>query len=142
MLAAALGMTVDPSSEAPTVPAIEEPTAVPVLRAEEKKSKGMARLDRIKAKAIKSANRDLGVDAGKLASAMGVVHADSSRSKPGYGVWVSEIMLQQTRVEAVIPFWVKCKYLYKYTSGKNYQDGPLLRLAIIISHLFLLLFIF
>jgi hypothetical protein len=28
----------------------------------------------------------------------------------GYGVWVSEIMLQQTRVEAVIPYWVKCKY--------------------------------
>lgn len=25
----------------------------------------------------------------------------------GYGVWVSEIMLQQTRVEAVIPYWVK-----------------------------------
>jgi len=25
----------------------------------------------------------------------------------GYGVWVSEIMLQQTRVEAVIPFWIK-----------------------------------
>jgi A/G-specific adenine glycosylase len=24
-----------------------------------------------------------------------------------YGVWVSEIMLQQTRVEAVIPYWVK-----------------------------------
>jgi hypothetical protein len=26
----------------------------------------------------------------------------------GYGVWVSEIMLQQTRVEAVIPYWIKC----------------------------------
>lgn len=26
----------------------------------------------------------------------------------GYGVWVSEIMLQQTRVEAVIPYWLKC----------------------------------
>lgn len=25
----------------------------------------------------------------------------------GYGVWVSEVMLQQTRVEAVIPFWGK-----------------------------------
>jgi len=24
-----------------------------------------------------------------------------------YGVWVSEIMLQQTRVEAVIPFWIR-----------------------------------
>lgn len=24
-----------------------------------------------------------------------------------YGVWVSEIMLQQTRVEAVIPYWIK-----------------------------------
>jgi A/G-specific adenine glycosylase len=27
-----------------------------------------------------------------------------------YGVWVSEIMLQQTRVEAVIPFYIKCEY--------------------------------
>lgn len=27
-----------------------------------------------------------------------------------YGVWVSEIMLQQTRVEAVIPYWIKCTY--------------------------------
>ena len=27
----------------------------------------------------------------------------------GYGVWVSEIMLQQTRVEAVIPYYLKCK---------------------------------
>jgi A/G-specific adenine glycosylase len=25
----------------------------------------------------------------------------------GYGIWVSEIMLQQTRVEAVIPYWIK-----------------------------------
>jgi hypothetical protein len=28
----------------------------------------------------------------------------------GYGVWVSEIMLQQTRVEAVIPYWIRCEY--------------------------------
>lgn len=28
-----------------------------------------------------------------------------------YGVWVSEIMLQQTRVEAVIPFYLKCTFL-------------------------------
>ena len=27
-----------------------------------------------------------------------------------YGVWVSEIMCQQTRVEAVIPYWIKCKF--------------------------------
>jgi hypothetical protein len=27
----------------------------------------------------------------------------------GYGIWVSEIMLQQTRVEAVIPYWIRCK---------------------------------
>ena len=27
----------------------------------------------------------------------------------GYSVWVSEIMLQQTRVEAVIPYYLKCK---------------------------------
>jgi A/G-specific adenine glycosylase len=30
----------------------------------------------------------------------------------GYGVWVSEIMLQQTRVEAVIPYWIKCKIVF------------------------------
>lgn len=29
----------------------------------------------------------------------------------GYGVWVSEIMLQQTRVEAVIPYYLKCTFL-------------------------------
>jgi hypothetical protein len=28
----------------------------------------------------------------------------------GYGVWVSEIMLQQTRVEAVIPYWIRCEF--------------------------------
>ncbi|MGK3734593.1 MAG: A/G-specific adenine glycosylase [Bacillariaceae sp.] len=27
-----------------------------------------------------------------------------------YGVWVSEIMCQQTRVEAVIPYWIKCEF--------------------------------
>ena len=34
---------------------------------------------------------------------------DSPGAAPGveaYGVWVSEIMCQQTRVEAVIPFWL------------------------------------
>ncbi len=30
----------------------------------------------------------------------------------GYGVWVSEIMCQQTRVEAVIPYWIRCKSLW------------------------------
>jgi A/G-specific adenine glycosylase len=30
-------------------------------------------------------------------------------SVSAYGVWVSEIMLQQTRVEAVIPYYRKCK---------------------------------
>lgn len=29
----------------------------------------------------------------------------------GYSVWVSEIMLQQTRVEAVIPYYLKCELL-------------------------------
>lgn len=28
----------------------------------------------------------------------------------GYSVWVSEIMLQQTRVEAVIPYYLKCTF--------------------------------
>lgn len=32
----------------------------------------------------------------------------------GYGVWVSEIMLQQTRVEAVIPYWLKCEYRWEW----------------------------
>jgi hypothetical protein len=34
---------------------------------------------------------------------------DHAITVTGYGVWVSEIMLQQTRVEAVIPFWIRCK---------------------------------
>ena len=33
--------------------------------------------------------------------------SSSSIKVSGYGVWVSEIMLQQTRVEAVIPYWIK-----------------------------------
>jgi len=33
--------------------------------------------------------------------------ADAPREVTAYGVWVSEIMLQQTRVEAVIPYWIK-----------------------------------
>eukprot|EP00536_Pseudo-nitzschia_multiseries_P017619 jgi/Psemu1/225855/e_gw1.1683.8.1 len=38
-----------------------------------------------------------------------VAEEDDQRAIPvtGYGVWVSEIMLQQTRVEAVIPYWIK-----------------------------------
>lgn len=31
----------------------------------------------------------------------------------GYSVWVSEIMLQQTRVEAVIPYYLKCKFCFQ-----------------------------
>jgi A/G-specific adenine glycosylase len=31
------------------------------------------------------------------------------REVSAYGVWVSEIMLQQTRVEAVIPYYLKCE---------------------------------
>jgi len=30
-----------------------------------------------------------------------------AREVTAYGIWVSEIMLQQTRVEAVIPYWLK-----------------------------------
>jgi hypothetical protein len=52
-----------------------------VLSTEEKKAKVMARLDHMKAKSIKSANHDLGVDAGNLVSAMGVEHADNPSSK-------------------------------------------------------------
>lgn len=32
---------------------------------------------------------------------------DAPREVTAYGVWVSEIMLQQTRVEAVVPYWIK-----------------------------------
>jgi A/G-specific adenine glycosylase len=32
---------------------------------------------------------------------------ENKREVSAYGVWVSEIMLQQTRVEAVIPYWLK-----------------------------------
>lgn len=34
---------------------------------------------------------------------------DAPREVTAYGVWVSEIMLQQTRVEAVIPYYLKCE---------------------------------
>ena len=42
-------------------------------------------------------------------AAMGVVKQEenNSREVTAYGVWVSEIMLQQTRVEAVIPYYLK-----------------------------------
>jgi A/G-specific adenine glycosylase len=38
---------------------------------------------------------------------------EASKALPvtGYGVWASEIMLQQTRVEAVIPYYLKCTFL-------------------------------
>lgn len=32
---------------------------------------------------------------------------EEAREVTAYGIWVSEIMLQQTRVEAVIPYWLK-----------------------------------
>eukprot|EP00986_Skeletonema_menzelii_P011439 scaffold5882_cov152-Skeletonema_menzelii.AAC.4 len=35
------------------------------------------------------------------------VTESTSRELTAYGVWVSEIMLQQTRVEAVIKYWIK-----------------------------------
>jgi hypothetical protein len=40
--------------------------------------------------------------------------ASSSQTIPitGYSVWVSEIMLQQTRVEAVIPYYIRCTFLF------------------------------
>lgn len=44
-----------------------------------------------------------------------VVQSDAEKKiipVTGYSVWVSEIMLQQTRVEAVIPYYLKCKFYY------------------------------
>jgi len=38
-----------------------------------------------------------------------VDESDEVREVTAYGVWVSEIMLQQTRVEAVIPYYLKCE---------------------------------
>lgn len=38
--------------------------------------------------------------------------SDAPIEVTAYGVWVSEIMLQQTRVEAVIPYWLKCEYVF------------------------------
>ena len=40
--------------------------------------------------------------------------ASSNQTIPitGYSVWVSEIMLQQTRVEAVIPYYIRCTFLF------------------------------
>ena len=37
-----------------------------------------------------------------------------SNEVTAYGVWVSEIMLQQTRVEAVIPYYLKCESILCY----------------------------
>lgn len=41
----------------------------------------------------------------------GTSQAFEALSVTAYGVWVSEIMLQQTRVEAVIPYYLKCTFL-------------------------------
>ncbi len=39
----------------------------------------------------------------------GAMISNEPREVTAYGVWVSEIMLQQTRVEAVIPYYLKCE---------------------------------
>lgn len=41
-----------------------------------------------------------------------LISSDEALPITPYGVWVSEIMLQQTRVEAVIPFYLKCTCLF------------------------------
>eukprot|EP00934_Nitzschia_sp_Nitz4_P002481 Nitzschia sp. Nitz4//scaffold174_size87051//25959//27506//NITZ4_005104-RA/size87051-processed-gene-0.57-mRNA-1//1//CDS//3329538857//2471//frame0 len=38
-----------------------------------------------------------------------------------YGVWVSEIMLQQTRVEAVIPYW--CRWMSHFPTIQHLADA-------------------
>ena len=44
---------------------------------------------------------DTAIDAGGKAS------STVTFVKSAYGTWISEIMLQQTRVETVIPYWLK-----------------------------------
>ena len=43
------------------------------------------------------------------------------RSRERYGIWVSEIMLQQTRVETVIPFYER--FLEKYPTVETLAEA-------------------
>jgi len=72
-LASALGMSVDPSEQAPAVRRGDfkpQPTTLEEKRVA--KEEAMSRLNRIKAKAIKSANKSLGVDEHHLSAAVGM----------------------------------------------------------------------
>ncbi|HEY6881595.1 MAG TPA: A/G-specific adenine glycosylase, partial [Polyangiales bacterium] len=45
------------------------------------------------------------------------------RSRDPYAIWVSEIMLQQTRVETVIPYYQR--FMERFPSARALADAPL-----------------
>jgi A/G-specific adenine glycosylase len=48
---------------------------------------------------------------------------DDSLSPPPYSVWISEVMLQQTRAEVVIPYFLK--WMERYRSIESIANAPL-----------------
>jgi A/G-specific adenine glycosylase len=60
----------------------------------------------------------------------------STTNVTAYGIWVSEIMLQQTRVEAVIPYYLKCKlgFYVMFTTERRELGHPSPRLFLKNSH--------
>ena len=49
------------------------------------------------------------------------------RTRDPYAIWVSEIMLQQTRVQTVIPYWER--WMTKFPTVRALADAPLDGLA-------------
>src|SRR5687768_5393584 len=45
------------------------------------------------------------------------------RTRDPYAIWVSEVMLQQTRVETVIPYFAR--FLQRFPSAQALADAPL-----------------
>ena len=72
------------------------------------------------------------------------VKGHSSHAIPvsAYGVWVSEIMLQQTRVEAVIPYWQKCTYIVTIDGYLSMPKHLTRRFIFVGAFIFLLLIVY
>ncbi len=45
------------------------------------------------------------------------------RTRDPYAIWVSEIMLQQTRVETVVPYWQR--FMARFPSAQSLAEAPL-----------------
>jgi len=69
------------------------------------------------------------VNAAELASAVVAHYARARRDLPWrrtrdpYAIWVSEIMLQQTRVATVIPYWQR--WMARFPTLRALADAPL-----------------